>query len=506
MGVAIVLLLITSIISFILYGEIRKWFIQKKLRNFESPKNVPILGVAGHFIGVPNDKLIDVINSIVKDAKTTPVQMWFGPVLTIGVSEPEDIQTVLTSDDCLNKPYFYEQFHCKSSLIVADKEIWKPQRRALNAAFNVKVLQSFIPHFNDKSRILLQRIDEFHDKPCDLYRTIFICMMDIISKTTMGTELSLQSEQGAMLYKTVRMIMANVQYRITRFWLKWDFIYNLSKVGRNEKKPFEEGNKVIEKMYIDKKREIELLKSQGIDHLENVKVQNKANFLEKCLILEQEGMLNTENVMDQMRVIIFAGIDTTSITIFGTLLMLAINQKHQELVIEELQSIFESADCDVTQSHLAAMHYMDRVIKETMRLLPPGPFIGRKPSADIVLRRGTIPKGAMVMINILQLHRNPKIWGKNVYEFDPDRFLPENVAKRPAFSYIPFSGGNRNCIGMKYAMISAKITLAHLLRRYKFTTDLKFADIRVKPHIVLEVANKNPLQIEKRHFQERECE
>lgn len=57
---------------------------------------------------------------------------------------------------------------------------------------------------------------------------------------------------------------------------------------------------------------------------------------------------------------------------FGTLLMLAINQHHQEMVVDELRSIFESADSDVTPSHLIDMKYTERVIKETMRLLPPG--------------------------------------------------------------------------------------------------------------------------------------
>lgn len=64
--------------------------------------------------------------------------------------------------------------------------------------------------------------------------------------------------------------------------------------------------------------------------------------------------------------------DTSAITVFGTLLMLAINQNHQEMVVAELRTIFETADSDVTPSHLIDMKYTERVIKETMRLLPPG--------------------------------------------------------------------------------------------------------------------------------------
>lgn len=53
---------------------------------------------------------------------------------------------------------------------------------------------------------------------------------------------------------------------------------------------------------------------------------------------------------------------------------------------------------------------------------------------------------------------------------------------------------------MKYSMMSVKIVLAHLLRQYKFTTDLKFDELKLFMHLVLDIANENPLQIQKRHF------
>lgn len=127
--------------------------------------------------------------------------------------------------------------------------------------------------------------------------------------------------------------------------------------------------------------------------------------------------------------------------------MLAINQTHQELVVDELREIFaDGSDAEIDQTHLAAMKYTERAIKESMRLIPPVPFIGRKSAGDIELAKGVVPKSTIVVINIMQLHRNPKIWGENALEFDPDRFLPENVAKRPPYSYIPFSAGSRNCM------------------------------------------------------------
>lgn len=495
------MILLASFVLFsvIICGEIRKWFIKRKMTNFVSPKQLPVLGVAGRFFGKSNDQIIDIILDIYEEVKTSPIQSWFGPFLAVGICEPHDVEIVLTDERCLNKPYFYNHLHCKSSIIATDREIWKPHRRALNSVFDVRTLQNYVPLLNEKAHILLTKMEPHLNEAVDFYRPIFICTMDSITKTTMGTELNMQLERGDFFYAIFKQIMESIQYRATRFWLRWDFMYSISKVGREERHPLKMGNSFIEYGYITKKNELKHRNTLNVGGSDKMNKKAAKNVLEKCIHLEEDGMFNHDNLMDQLRLVIFAGTDTLSTTVFSVLLMLAINQNHQDMVVEELRSIFETADCDVTACHLAKMKYTERVIKESHRILPPVPFIGRKTTDDIQLPKGIIPKNTLVFINIMRMHRNPKIWG-DPDRFDPDRFLPENVAKRPSFSYIPFSGGPRNCIGMKYAMISAKITLAHLLRHFKFTTDLTFDQIRVKIHLVLEVTNDNPLRIERRIF------
>lgn len=58
-----------------------------------------------------------------------------------------------------------------------------------------------------------------------------------------------------------------------------------------------------------------------------------------------------------------------------------------------------------------------------------------------------LPPGLTLIINFFTLHRRKDIWGEDADKFNPDHFLPENVEKRPAYSFLPFSGGQRNCIG-----------------------------------------------------------
>lgn len=512
-SIALILLLSTVAIVIVCL-EIRKWFIKRKLRNFPSPAQYPLFGVALRFLGKSNDQLIGIISDIFAEVPTTPLQAWLGPTyLFIGIAEPRDVEIILNHFNCLNKPYFYEFLHCKSSIIVSDRSTWKRDRRALATAYDAKVLHSYLPLVNIKSRILTQRFERHVGAAADnLYRLIFIYTLDTIVRTTMGTEMNMQtSEYGNYIYGIFKQIMESLQYRSVRFYLRWDCLYALTRVYRDEQIPLIVGSRLIEDGYNAKKNELELRKkavamatattSDGYSEGKETAAANDVkNVLDKCIELEQLEHFTFENVMDQVRLVIFAGSDTLSVTVYCTLLLLAMNPDHQELVVDELRTLCDTADCDVTHTHLKAMKYMERVIKESMRLLAPVPFIGRKSSADIELVSGVIPKNTMILINIMQMHRDPKIWGENVLEFDPDRFLPENIAKRPPFSYIPFSAGSRNCIGMKYAMNAAKITLAHLLRRYRFKTSLRFDQIKMKIHVVLEITNEKPLEIEVRDF------
>lgn len=129
--------------------------------------------------------------------------------------------------------------------------------------------------------------------------------------------------------------------------------------------------------------------------------------------LEEGGALSHENVLDQMRLVI---IDTTVVTVFRSLLLLSINQEYQERVVDELRTIFETVDCDVTPKHLAGMKYTERVIKETMRLIPPVPYIARETTADIEFPNGTVPTGSIIGVSLIQIDFYPKTSKKPAQE------------------------------------------------------------------------------------------
>lgn len=126
--------------------------------------------------------------------------------------------------------------------------------------------------------------------------------------------------------------------------------------------------------------------------------------------------------------------------------MLAIYPKYQEKVFDELNRVCSSDDTDVTFDAISQLPYMEMVIKEVMRLFPIGPLLARNCMADTKVSNCTIPSGAFIIMSIHNLHRSPKYWGEHPNDFDPDNFLPERIADRHPYAYLPFSGGTRNCI------------------------------------------------------------
>lgn len=94
------------------------------------------------------------------------------------------------------------------------------------------------------------------------------------------------------------------------------------------------------------------------------------------------------------------------------------------------------------------MQYLERFIKETLRLYPPVPFMGRELRESLRIGDVELPIGTQIHVHIFDLHRDPDQFHEPE-KFDPDRFLPEQKDIRHPYAYIAFSAGPRNCIGKK---------------------------------------------------------
>ena len=138
---------------------------------------------------------------------------------------------------------------------------------------------------------------------------------------------------------------------------------------------------------------------------------------------------------------------------------------------------------------------LDQVIKETLRLYPPIHIGNRVAAEEMEFEGGTVPAGARMFYSIYLTQRDPSIW-ENAEEFCPARF--ERGRKTPPFSYIPFGGGPRACIGAAFGQAEARLVLAYLLKNFDFTPlnadkihPHMGATLEPRPEVLMKVSRRN---------------
>ncbi|CAO2630644.1 Cytochrome P450 3A31 [Lemmus lemmus] len=113
------------------------------------------------------------------------------------------------------------------------------------------------------------------------------------------------------------------------------------------------------------------------------------------------------------------------------------------------------------------MEYLDMVLNEILRLYPIGFRIDRVCKQDVDVDGVLVPKGSVVMIPVYALHHDPQYWPEPE-EFHPERFSKENKGSINPYVYMPFGNGPRNCIGMRFALMSMKLALTKVLQNFSF--------------------------------------
>lgn len=145
---------------------------------------------------------------------------------------------------------------------------------------------------------------------------------------------------------------------------------------------------------------------------------------------------------------------------------------------------------------LPALQYTGMVFEEAMRLYPPVWTISREATMDDEVAGVKIPKGTTVMLSPYAMHRNEEFWPEPE-EFRPERFHPDEVAKRPRYSYFPFGGGPRVCLGNRFALMEAKIMMSMVLQRYRLSV-MPGQDVVAEPMITLRPRNGIAMKLERR--------
>jgi cytochrome P450 / NADPH-cytochrome P450 reductase len=183
---------------------------------------------------------------------------------------------------------------------------------------------------------------------------------------------------------------------------------------------------------------------------------------------ETGELLDAETIRDQILMHLSNGFNGPSITASWLTYVLATRPEVEEKVIAEIDSITGGdPDYDLRYEDLMALTYTTQVIKETMRIYPPMPVTIRRSLKDGMLGRYRIRKGDIILVGTLAAQRDPRYWGANADEFDPEQFAMENVVNRPRHAFIPFSIGKRQCMAQEVTFMMLRVLLFEVYKRYR---------------------------------------
>ncbi|XP_022918199.2 cytochrome P450 4C1-like [Onthophagus taurus] len=453
------------VLLLIVYKLIRGFNEMKYLKKIPGAKGFPIVGDTK----LISQKPADLFQTLRDYAKI------YNPIfkLTVGFSSvivltsPDDIEAIISQMKNLQKGTVYIPLNnwLGEGLLLSNGAKWQHRRKLLTPTFHFTILNQYTKIFIDESKKLINSIEKLNNESIDVLSVITDFTLQSICETAMGTKL--EEIRSGEKYKEAIYTTGNLTVdRYVTPWQHNDFLHKLTPNYWKTRSILNYLHKFTSNVI--KNRESSFNLNDIIQKENKIESRKRLAMLDLLLLAKLKGNnIDDKGIQEEVDTFMFEGHDTTAASVTFTLMLLASYKDVQEKVCEELKDILNETKRDFNMEDLNEMKYLERVIKESLRLYPSVPFIGRVLSEDIETPSGYyLPKDTSVLLGIYDMHHDPKYY-KDPENFDPDRFLAENIIGKHPYSYIPFSAGPRNCIGQKFAMLEMKAVIATILRNFE---------------------------------------
>jgi cytochrome P450 len=201
----------------------------------------------------------------------------------------------------------------------------------------------------------------------------------------------------------------------------------------------------------------------------------------------QHTGMSDEQVRDEVLTIFLAGYETVANALTWTWYLLSQNPEAEAKLHAEIDSVLDTRL--PTLADYPNLRYTEQVFAESMRLYPPAWAMGRMSTKAVTLGPYRIPAGAHFFFSQYVMSRTPEYF-PDPLRFDPDRFTSENKAARPKFTYFPFGGGSRQCIGESFAWMEGVLSIATIAQCWRMTYA---SDTPPVPQAKITLRPRNPL-------------
>ncbi|XP_042465682.1 cytochrome P450 71A1-like [Zingiber officinale] len=232
-------------------------------------------------------------------------------------------------------------------------------------------------------------------------------------------------------------------------------------------------DEIMEQIIEDNERECAAA-GEG-DHDGEKPKETAESFVEVLLSLQKDGddemkrLMTRDTIKSMIMDMYAAGMDSTHIVIEWAMAELVSNPRVMKKLQHEVRQVVGSKS-NISEDDLTRMDYLRAVVKEAMRLHPPGPLlVPRQSLRDTTVGGYHIPKDTWVLINVWAIGRDSISWGETVEEFQPERFLDNDIDYRGQhFELTPFGAGRRICPGIGFAIAVIELGLATLMHKFEW--------------------------------------
>lgn len=370
------------------------------------------------------------------------------------------------------------------NIFTAEGEFWFKRRRLMQPAFHRQHIAALGPVMAGSAQEMLVRwkaapAGQLFDIAAEMKRVT----LTIVGRALFSVDLNNDTDQlGKAFAFTSEDILFRVQHPFY-FPLRFPTPRN-----RRAKRTRETVTAVIQRIICERR----------------VSGQDRNDLLSLLIGMKDEETgegLTDEELGREITTMVFAGHETTATTLTWAWYLLSQNQQVEAKLHAELEGVLMGRA--PTMEDVPKLIYTRRVIDETLRLYPAAWSFGRESLRADKVGGFAIPAKQVILLSPFALHRDPRFWSKPDV-FEPDRFAPEQEEKRPRFSYMPFGGGPRICIGQPFALAEATILLAAIAQRYSLRL-VAGTKVEPEPHITLGIANGLPMTIAPREGPEAFC-
>ncbi|XP_060223954.1 cytochrome P450 3A9-like isoform X2 [Meriones unguiculatus] len=285
--------------------------------------------------------------------------------------------------------------------------------------------------------------------------------MDVITGTSFGVNVdSLNNPQNLFVQKVKKLLKFNFLDPFFLSVILFPFlipVYDVLEISVFPRDVIRFFRTYVEQI---KEKRMQEKEKQRLDFLQLM--INSQNSRDK----ESHQGLSDLEIVAQSIFFIFAGYETTSSALSFAMYLLATHPDVQKKLQDKIDAALPNK-APATYDVLQQMEYLDMVVNETLRLYPVGGRLERLCKKDVEINGVFIPKGTVVMVPTFALHKDPMCWPEPE-EFRPERFSKKNQDSINPYTYLPFGNGPRNCIGMRFALVSMKVALVRLLQNFSF--------------------------------------